>query len=622
MCGIAGFVLPGSEDPGPRLDRMLASMAARGPDGEGRHVGDGVALGMRRLAVLDVAHGQQPFTSEDGRIVAFANGEIYNHRELRKDLEARGVRFRTRCDAEVLPDAFRVFGAEAFASRLDGMFAIAILDRQTRRLHLYRDRYGEKPVFYSEASGAFRFASQLTTLAAEPDQPFEIDEVALRHYLALHYVPGPRTIVRDVRRLPPGHHLVLDLERSAPPVIRRWATDVEDTAAPRSYGGAVRQVRARLEQAVSSRMLSDVPLGVFLSGGLDSSAIAAAAVRQDARVETFSVGFPDAELDESRFARQVAAALGTRHHHFEFDLGACLSVFDEAIVALDEPVGDPACLPVHLLSREARRHVKVVLAGEGADELFAGYDYYPEPAPPVRLAGRLRGAFRRRAQAGSDGAPGPFFRSDHTTPSGFPLLTTREERDRLVPGASEDEDAWSGALARRLARIGCPLERSQAADLGSWLPDDLLVKLDRMTMAASLEGRAPYLAPELASLALSLPAEWKRSEGIRKRVLRDAAAPWLPTEIAERRKQGFVLPMQRWLVGPLRERLLDGLVGESEDGLDLRAARRIALDDLGRGAARSRLLYGLLAYREWVAGVRAARARSHGRVEAQGSGSA
>ena len=610
MCGIAGFVFGAEGDPAARMDRMLASMHARGPDGEGRFIEDGVALGMRRLAIRDLAHGQQPFTSDDGEIVAFVNGEIYNYRELRRELEARGIRFRTNCDSEVLPHVFRIWGAEEFASRLDGMFGIAILDRGQRELHLYRDRYGEKPVFYSEAGGSFRFASQLSTLAVEPEFDFEIDPVALRQYLALHYVPGARSMLRGISRLLPGHHLCLALGDTPSLSINRCVEPVEPIQKPRSYRAATQQVRHLLSNSVTSRMASDVPLGVFLSGGLDSSAIAAIAQRHTSGTETFSVGFKDAELDESPHARSVATALGTRHHHFGFDLEACLSVFDDAIGALDEPIGDPACLPVYLLSREASQRVKVVLTGEGADEIFGGYGYYPATLPSRPRFDRFLRSVSLGSTSNERTLEPHFFRSDNTTPSGFPMLTTQSERNQLVPGTWSDEDAWSFDVMKRLAAIECDLLRAQTADLLSWLPDDLLTKLDRMTMASSLEGRAPYLEPRLVAYAAALPPEWKGGSDRRKRVLRDAVSPYLPAEIVDRPKQGFVLPMQEWLLGPLRERLLDNLSGENCDGLDLSVARQIVMEDLDRGASRSRLLYGLLAYREWVRSVREARART------------
>jgi asparagine synthase (glutamine-hydrolysing) len=575
---------------------------------------------MRRLAILDPAHGEQPFESDDGRYVALFNGEIYNHRELRRDLENRGVRFETDCDGEVLPYAFREWGPEEFPRRLDGMFAIVILDRQRRVLHLYRDRYGEKPLFYSNGRERFAFSSQLTTLTLDPSFDFEVDPIALRHYLFLHYVPGPRTVFEQVRRLEPGGHLVVGWDEGAEPEIKDWRAGAPLIAEiPRLYGSAVRGTRRRIEESVRSRLISDVPVGVFLSGGLDSSAVAAAAARSVAKIQTFSVGFEDAELDESPFARAVADHLGADHHHFQFDLDACLSVLDEAMCVLDEPVGDPACLPVLLLSKEARRHVKVVLTGEGADEFFGGYSYYPDSAsglaPEVGAgAGRTGSLLARlgwRTQSRSPaGGSGTFFRSDNTTPSGFPGLTNASERDRLVPGASSDDEAWSRRLSERLAGISCALRRAQTADIHSWLEGDLLPKLDHMAMAASLEGRAPYLDPRVAEYGLAMPAEWKIDGSGRKRVLRDAVSPWLPKNVIERRKQGFVLPIQKWLVGPLRERLIDGLSDQRNDGLDAAVARQIALDDLQIGAPRARFLYGLLTYRDWMLAIRERRAHA------------
>ncbi len=614
MCGIAGFLFSADEDPNTRMDRMLASMQARGPDGEGRFFEDGVALGMRRLAIRDIAHGQQPFKSADDRIVAFVNGEIYNYLALRRELEGLGVRFESNCDSEVLPHAFRIWGPDEFADRLDGMFGISILDRRERKLYLYRDRYGEKPIFYSQSGGSFRFASQLSTLAVEPEFDFGIDPIALRQYLALHYVPGPRTMVRGIRRLLPGHRLCLSLSDTSSIAITRCPQPAMQVQTPRNYEAATAETRRLLFDSVTSRLASDVPVGVFLSGGLDSSAIAAIAQQHSSGIETFSVGFQDAQLDESPYARSVAAALGTRHHHFGFDIKACLSVFDDVIDTLDEPVGDPACLPVFLLSREASQQVKVVLTGEGADEIFGGYAYYPEP----EHRGSRFNSFLRALGLGSDSLKHPveraFFQRTNATPSGFPMLSTHSERDEWVPGAPTDEDAWSTGVMDQLAGIQCPLQRAQTADLLSWLPDDLLTKLDRMTMASSIEGRAPYLEPKLAALARSLPAQWKGGGDRRKRILRDAVAPDLPQEIINRRKQGFVLPMQEWLLGPLRERLVDNLDSDASDGMDLAAVRRVVLADLERGAPRSRLLYGLLAYREWLRNIQGARIRAASRM--------
>ncbi len=571
---------------------------------------------MRRLAILDPVGGDQPFSTTDGRYVAMLNGEIYNHRAIRRELEGRGVRFQTTCDAEILPHAFAAWGPDGFARRLDGMFGVVLLDTVERRLHLFRDRYGEKPVFYSASSAGFAFASQLATMSLVPGVGLEVDPVALRHYLFLHYVPGERTMLSDVRRVPPGGRLEVDWDDPAQAVVSRWVEDATKPQVPGFYGTAVSGVRQRLDRAVESRLISDVPVGVFLSGGIDSSAVAAAAARHVSKLRTFSVGFEDAELDESRWSENVASHLGAEHHHYRFDLAACLSVLDDAMAALDEPIGDPACLPVLLLSREARREVTVVLTGEGADEFFGGYGYYPDlgrlAETPAATGWRstLRSFLERPRDPRRAGALEGFFRADNSTPSGFPGLTNPSERDRLVPGTKSDEDAWSAAFVEALSRESCPLRRAQSADIGSWLDGDLLPKLDRMSMSASLEGRAPFLDPALAEYALALPAEWKVDAKGRKRVLRDAVAAMLPAEILERRKQGFVLPIQAWLLGPLRERLLDGLAEDRGDALDATVACEIAEADLASGAPRARLLYGLLAFREWMEALRTRRAHA------------
>lgn len=606
MCGITGYWNRDGRPAEPRrLEAMLNSMIHRGPDGSGQHVDGSLAFGMRRLAILDLERGQQPFFSNGGRVASVMNGEIYNFRELRRELAGRGTWFRTQCDAEILPHAYEHFGIEGMLERLDGMYAIAIHDRARGRLHLARDRFGEKPLFYADRPRRFAFASHLATLQLMPEVRDAIDLGALRQFLAMHFVAGPRTILEDVRRVPPGHRLELDLSGNAAPALRRWWQPADGIArAPRRGGrGAVARVRAALERAVESRLVSDVPLGLFLSGGIDSSAVAAVMAAQGACLRTFSIGFEDAELDESKHARQVASFVGAEHHHFAFDLHACLDTMDEAIASAGEPVGDPAALPLFLLSREARRHVKVVLSGEGADEVFAGYGYYPPTTAQAgdsafrwlrRLSRRFAAPPPRRQGASS------FYRLDYTTPSGFPLLTTPEQRDELVLGDSADEDEWLLAIADRCGQRPCALQAAQLADVETWLPDDLLPKLDRMTMAASIEGRAPYLEPAIAALGLALPAARKVApEGV-KLVLRSAVESLLPADILTRPKQGFVLPMQQWLTGPLRERLLDELSGDRSDGLDWKRARALAERDVAAGATRSRLLYALLAYRIWV----------------------
>jgi asparagine synthase (glutamine-hydrolysing) len=548
---------------------------------------------MRRLAVIDVAHGDQPLHAADGRVVAFQNGEIYNHAVLRRELETAGEGFRTRSDTEVLAQGYARWGIEELLRRVDGMFALAILDRGTRELHLARDRFGEKPLFYAHAPGRFAYASSLLALAGLPWVDLTIDRDALDRYLALHYVPGEATIFRGVRRLLPGHRLRLSLDDPRPRLARYDRPDL----------GPAREVpddalADALEHAVHSRLVADVPVGVFLSGGLDSSIVATLAARRQPGIDTFSMGFRARDYDESAYAREVAAAAGTRHHHFLFDEDSFRALLPEVAAALDEPVGDQALLPLYWLCREARRHVTVALAGEGADEVFAGYSYY-------RDAGR--GSARRSTLAEN---PEP------VTPSGFPILSAAVERAALAGGHLPAADEWERDLVRWLDGAADPLQRATAADLATWLPDDLLVKFDRMSMAHGLEGRAPFLQPALVELGLHLPPSQRIRNGTVKVALRRVAARWLPAPIVERGKHGFILPMESWL----RQWFVDRggasayFAGTDAAGLDPAAASAVVDTDLRAGLRRPRLLFALVALVEWQRAFAAARAALLARV--------
>jgi asparagine synthase (glutamine-hydrolysing) len=554
MCGILGFVAADGR-PASRA-RLLAAnerMHSRGPDGASEFVERDVALAMRRLAVIDVAGGNQPLFARDGEVVAFQNGEIYNHEALRRELEAKGFAFKTRSDTEVLAHGFVAWGMDGLLQRIDGMHAIALLDRTTRTLWLARDRFGEKPLFVKRGAGEggrhddpkIAFASSIKALGQLVGRTFEIDPIGLDAYLALHFVPGRRTIFRGVERVLPGERWKIELDSGA--IERRRFYELP-LPPPRTEIAARDDdaLRAALDAAVRSRLVSDVPVGVFLSGGLDSSLVAALAAKARPGIDTFSMGFAgDADADESRFAKVVARHVGSRHHAFRFDATSFLPLFADVAAALDEPVGDPAQLPLLWLCREARQVATVVLSGEGADELFGGYDYYAPFAPAVGLR-------ERWARWRSRPAPAPSARlletDERALASGFPFVLSRAQRRALLAGgALRDPDEWESELLAKLGTARDPLQRASAADLLTWLPDDLLVKLDRMAMATSLEGRAPYLDPKLAELALALPPAERTTVTRRKVALARAAAPLLPREILEREKHGFVLPMKRWL---------------------------------------------------------------------------
>jgi asparagine synthase (glutamine-hydrolysing) len=614
VCGIAGLVT--APDAAPvtpeELVRLRDALYHRGPDSEGAHLDAHCGLGIRRLSIIDLETGDQPIYNETGDVCVVMNGELYNFVELGRELRQAGHRFATRADTEVLVHGYEAWGIRGLLDRLNGMFAFALLDRSRRRLFIARDRLGEKPLYYHATSRRFAFASELTALLATGEVPLEIDAGALYYYLAVHFVPGDRTIVRNVRKLPPAYYLDLPLDAPRPRLEAYW--ELQETPGPaRPYAGLLEETRARVREAVRSRMVADVPVGAYLSGGVDSSVMvslmAEAASRQ---VETFSIGFEEPSLDESPYSWRVANALGTSHHHFVFDITKVREILPIVVAHMDEPVGDPAYLPVYWLSRDAGRFVKVVLSGEGADEIFAGYSYYrgrsrrQRPVPVSRLWRRLRGNAPERRD---------FFPVPTETLSGFPVIANAMERLLFLGGVAPDgEPGWLRSLLEQADRIEDGLRIACLADIRTWLPDDLLMKLDKMTMANSLEGRAPYLDHRLVEFAFNLPATAKIAGGAVKQILRDAFQGRLPDGIETRKKQGFVLPMGRWLREDLRGLMLDAFAAPAEDGLDHAAVRAVIDADLARGITRERLLYALLVYRLWVLATRSGRTQPHALV--------
>jgi asparagine synthase (glutamine-hydrolysing) len=595
MCGILGIIdTTGSGMPGQLLDPLLRTMTARGPDGEGRFIENNIAMGMRRLAVIDVEGGAQPLMSGDGRVVAFQNGEIYNHADLRSDLEQRGIVFRTKSDTEVLAHGYAVWGIEGLLARLDGMYAVAILDRASKELHLARDRFGEKPLFYSAGGGRFAYSSNTTALALLPWVDTDIDIGSVDKYLALHYVPGRRTIFNGIHRVLPGERLS----------VRLQSLEMQSTRYYMPPFGAVEDVpladlRRLLESAVSTRLVADVPVGIFLSGGIDSSLVAAIAAKHHPAIDTFSVGFKDARYDESKHAKVVAKAIGSSHHHFVFDECVFHELLPAVVEGLDEPIGDQALLPTYWLCREARKHVTVVLSGEGADELFGGYDYYARFLPDRRWLSTVKGWITDGETLSSPlrlcNNRGPI------TPSGFPLVMDPEGRRRLLGSVPDKPESWEEQICSTLGGVGNSLRRAALADLWTWLPDDLLVKLDRMAMVSSVEGRAPFLSPPLVEAALRLPSDRRMTSRRSKVALREVAASLLPRDIAERKKHGFVLPMARWLqqwlsrMGDLRTYFDLSRI----KGFNVEAAVTLVQSEMVSGCRNERLLFSLVVLAEW-----------------------
>jgi asparagine synthase (glutamine-hydrolysing) len=550
MCGIFGAVSLNGE----RLRHadctraMAAALAHRGPDGEQIVGHERAIIGARRLAIMDLTTGDQPFQSPDRSVWMVCNGEIYNAPALRRECTQAGYPFRSSGDIETIVPLYERFGAAA-VGRLEGMFGLAVWDDQRQRLVLARDRAGEKPLFWTERNGEVRFASEIQALLTFPDQPRRVNSSAAALYGALGYVPAPDTMFAGISLLPPAHVLVAD--RSGVTLHRYW-DPARAATLPSRLDGA-RTLRDVLLRAVERELLSDVPVGVFTSGGLDSSILAAAAARVMAgeRIHTYSVKFVEPGYDESAYAEAVTHHIPTQHHVVTADDAALGRAFETVTRSLAEPVGDPAILPTYLLAEAARQHVKVVLSGEGADELFGGYPTYLGHGLSLHYRG-LPGALRRAIRWAVNRLPTStgkvtleFLLKEFVAAADLPLLTRHL--------------TWFGALGpdtRTLRQIGCrltgfpmtdPLNRIMWLDFLTYLPDNLLLKVDRGTMLASIEARAPYLDREVMELALPAPSALKVRGLTTKVILKEAAQGLVPRDAIHRRKRGLSVPVARWL---------------------------------------------------------------------------
>jgi asparagine synthase (glutamine-hydrolysing) len=607
MCGICGIVsASGPADP-ERLARMSARLVHRGPDSDGTFLDGPVGLAARRLAIIDLAGGDQPIANEDGTVTVVQNGELYNYPELRLELERAGHRFRTSCDTEVLVHLYEQEG-EAFARRLRGMFAVALWDAHRQRLVLARDRYGIKPLYYRADGGGLEFASELRSLPRG-----EIDLDALEAFLAFNSIPAPLTIFREARKLPPGHVLVWEdgqtrLERYARPAPVHASELREDDEAE-----LVEELRGRLRDSVRAHLLADVPVGVLLSGGIDSSVLAALAAQETGEpVRTFSIGFEERSFDELSDARLVAERYGTRHRELVVRPDAAL-LLPALADAFDEPFADSSALPTYLVSQLAAEDVKVALSGEGGDELFGGYYTYVADLLAQRvggLAGLARPLVERlptsTARASFDYKAKRFVRGAHLPPlerhHAWKEIFSPEARAELT-GRRHRFDPVDLYRDRFAETEGAePLARLQDVDLGIYLVDDLLVKTDRASMAHSLEARVPFLDTAVTSFAFSLPGR-QRVSGFRKKVLlRKAVAPLVPGQIVRGKKRGFSIPAAAWLRGDLEPFARETLSADTlrrQGYFDPEAVERV-LDRHVRGEEDlSRQLWGLLAFTLW-----------------------
>ena len=553
---------------------MTATLAHRGPDDEGYHVAGPVALGHRRLRIIDLATGQQPIANETGTVHAMLNGEIYNYRTLTSMLRGRGHRFATSSDTEVIVHAWEEFGEECLA-HLNGMFALVVWDAERRTLFAARDRLGEKPLYYAERDGWFVFGSELRALLAHPAVGADLDFRGFGRYLTSGYLPDPHTILDGVSKLPPGHSLTVADGKTR--VSRYWDLPF---ASPRPHDGDRRpeawaeRLWDALRVSVRHRLVSDVPVGVFLSGGIDSSAVTAAAVAVDPgrRFQTFSIGFEEPSYSEERYARAVAEHLGTEHHQFTFTAGDAVALTERLGRLLDEPLADPAFLPTLHLARRTRATVTVALGGDGSDELVCGYPTFLAlgpmsaihrlPAGVLGKASRLIAALPSGTRYGSPSfllkqfARGAVHSPDIACQIMMGGLTPSEQRglvSRSVDAAIASFDPYED-IADVLADAPTddPIDRLVYHHAKLYLAGQTLVKMDRATMAYGVEARAPFLDPDLVALLCAMPPSLKLRRWTTKYVLKRALAGRLPEAILSRRKQGFGVPLAQWLRGPLR----------------------------------------------------------------------
>jgi asparagine synthase (glutamine-hydrolysing) len=608
MCGICGIASAHGPADVDRLAAMSETLVHRGPDSFGEHVDGPVALAARRLSIIDLETGDQPIGNEDGSVHVVQNGEIYNYRELRRELERSGHRFRTHGDTEVLLHLYEEHG-DAFASRLRGMFAIAIWDARRRRVVLARDRFGIKPLYYRHVDGELAFASELRALPRG-----EIDHDAVAAFLAFNAIPAPLTIFRDTRKLEPGHILVwyddghVRVERFARPAP-------VDAADVRTDDDAelVEELRARMRDSVRAHLVSDVPVGVLLSGGVDSALLAALAAEETAEpVRTFSIGFEERSFNELADARRVAERYGTQHRELVLRPDAAL-LLPALADAFDEPFADSSALPTYLVSQLAAGDVKVALSGEGGDELFGGYYTYVADLLAARVGGLARLARTlvdllpsSDAKASFDYKAKRFVRAAHLPPlerhHGWKEIFSADARAELT-GRMNGFDPVD-VLRRRYAETtgADELARLQDVDLGTYLVDDLLVKTDRASMAHSLEARVPYLDTAVTNLALALPTRLKVRGLDKKVLLRKAAEPLLPREIVHGKKRGFSIPAAAWLRGDLEPFARETLSPDTmrrQGFFDSAVVTRILDEHVSGREDLSRQLWGLLAFTLW-----------------------
>jgi asparagine synthase (glutamine-hydrolysing) len=577
MCGIVGQVKRPGESPEPTdLAAMCAALEHRGPDARGLFTDDNVGLGIQRLRVVDLVTGDQPISNEDGSVTVVLNGEIYNFRELRAELASRGHRLATNGDTEVIVHLYEELGVRC-VQRLHGMFAFALWDHRCGQLLLARDRVGKKPLLYSLHDGGISFASELGALIADRAVPRAVDPAAIDGYLTYGYVPTPRSILAAVAKLPPAHTLVFRDGRAK--IERYWRLDYSRKLDATDLPELGERIREAIRDATRRRLVADVPIGAFLSGGIDSSAVVAAMSRiASGPVRTFSIGFDQAAYDELPYARQVAELYGTEHHEFVVRPDA-IALAPKLVRHYGEPFADASAIPSFYLAEVTRRHVTVALNGDGGDESFGGYTRYVSNRLAARL-GAIPRPLRRAVASVADGAQRGDITSVVNRARRLGRSLALEPVERYARYVSYFDEAQRTALYSAQFRadlgepatsavIAEPWRASSATDIvdvmldvdtTTYLPDDLIAKIDIATMAHGLEARSPLLDHELMQFAASIPAGLKVRGRQKKWILREALREWLPPEILDRPKQGFQVPIEHWLANELRDHVREVLL--------------------------------------------------------------
>ncbi len=624
MCGITGWVNLEKSKSNNHTEAVLHSMCERilhrGPDSEGLWMDDTVALGMRRLSIIDLHTGDQPVYSEDKSVVAMINGELYNYREVRADLEKRGHKFRTQTDVEIVPHVYQIYGDD-LVDHINGMFAISLWDTAKKKLILARDRFGEKPIYYGVFDGKLLYASEPKAILAHPSVKAELNLDALRHYLSYDYVPAPHSIYKGIFKLPAAH--ILTVENGEIKTRRYWNVSWEKSEKPASLNNAAAELRELMSDAVRMRLVADVPLGILLSGGVDSSAIAAFAVQHATeKVKTFSIGFEEDSFDESKYARQVSHHLGTEHYEATLSVGTAADLITEIGTWLDEPLSDGSLIPTFMLSRFVRHHVTVALGGDGGDELFAGYPMYfghkvaemysavpgfirsgmIEPVVKNLPVSTKNLSFEYRAKRFVRSSNYDLITRHH---SWFGSFSIEEQTALLTPEVREQtsNDIYRGAR-EMLEQCDATneIEQMQYLDMNFYMAEDILTKVDRASMAVSLETRAPFLDPRIGQFAASVPLDYKLRGSKGKYILKKSLEGLLPDEILHRKKKGFGIPIAEWLKGRLSPLMHDLLAPErlKEQGLFNAEYVQILIAEHEKGiASHHKQLWTLLVFQLW-----------------------